>query len=110
MENKTARWPENQLMDKIIECFQKFSYWSMRAFRAEIPQPEAFIREVLDRVAVLHRSGRFANQWALKPEFEPMVQRKGALPGSETTAPLNQDLPDESDDEDDGDVKMEDVL
>ncbi len=97
-------------MDRIIDCFQKFSYWSMRALRAEIPQPEAFIREVLDRVAVLHRSGRFANQWALKPEFEPMVQRKGALPGSETTAPLNQDLPDESDDEDDGDVKMEDVL
>jgi transcription initiation factor TFIIF subunit beta len=60
--------PENQLLDIIFRCFEKFRYWSMKAIRAEIPQPEVYLKQTLEKVADLHRSGRFSNNWELKPE------------------------------------------
>jgi transcription initiation factor TFIIF subunit beta len=112
MENKTARWPENVLIDALGDCFAEFTYWSMKALRAKIPQPEVYMREVLDRFAVLHRSGRFANQWSVKPEFIPMIEKRGkGLPAAETTAPgvLDAEAVQSEADEDDEDIKMEDV-
>ncbi len=108
MDNKTARWAENLLLDAIAACFAEHKYWSIKAFRARIPQPEAFIRECLDRIAVLNRSGNFANHWSLKPEYQSMIAGKNPLEPANDAAPKpNADIP--SDDEDD-DIKMEDVL
>jgi len=109
MENKTARWPENQLLDEIARCFSEFKYWAIKTLRSRIPQPEAFIRECLEKIAVLHRSGAFANHWSLKPEYQNMMANKNlAQPANDAAAPAAAvDIV--SDDEDD-DVKMEDVV
>ncbi|EAA34657.2 Rap30/74 interaction domain-containing protein [Neurospora crassa] len=107
MDNKTARWPENQLLDELAKCFSVYMYWSIKALRSRIPQPEAFIRECLDKIAVIHRTGTFANHWSLKPEYQSMISDKD-LP-----APTNEAAPKPeiaSEDEDDDDIKMEDVL
>ncbi|KAL1852732.1 hypothetical protein VTK73DRAFT_9171 [Phialemonium thermophilum] len=112
LENKTARWEEQKLIDALEEAFSEYTYWSMKALRARIPQPEAFLRETLDRFAVLHRSGRFANQWSVKPEFLHLIEKRGALPAADTAAPnvnVEAESAGEMDAEDEEDVKMEDV-
>ncbi|PQE04081.1 hypothetical protein CJF31_00003197 [Rutstroemia sp. NJR-2017a BVV2] len=102
---KTARMPQNELLDRIFDCFRRYNYWSMKALRAELQQPEAYLRETLEKVAVLAKSGRFATQWSLKPENK-LTNYEGAgdavAPGEDT------DLPDE-DEDDDEDMKFEDV-
>ncbi|GAB1311415.1 hypothetical protein MFIFM68171_01625 [Madurella fahalii] len=105
MENKATRWPENKLLDEIAKCFSQHKYWSIKAFRGAIPQPEAYLRETLDKIAVLHRTGTFANHWSLKPEYQSMVASL-PKPADDAAAP-KADEP--SEDEDEDDIKMEDV-
>jgi transcription initiation factor TFIIF subunit beta len=67
-------------------------------------QPEAWLRENLEELAVLHKSGRFANYWELKPEYKRlnMPSVEGAPPSPE---------PNDSDfDGDDDNIEMEDVV
>lgn len=83
----------------------------MRALRAELQQPEAYLRETLDKIALLAKSGRFATQWSLKPEN---VQQNYE---EDTSAPIpvapeggeDEEMADLEDDDDDDDVKFEDV-
>ncbi|KAF7533377.1 hypothetical protein G7054_g7128 [Neopestalotiopsis clavispora] len=102
-EEKAARMEQSALLDAIFACYTdtKYDYWSMKAFKNRLKQPEAWLRENLEQVAVLHKTGRFANYWELKPEYQ---KRK---PNAETAAEV-ADFDDE-DDEDDN-VEMEDVV
>jgi transcription initiation factor TFIIF subunit beta len=115
-DTKTARIPQNELLDRIFSCFRRYNFWSMKALRAELQQPEAYLRETLDKVADMPKSGRFAMHWTLKPEFKNATNA-GADDGSAptTAGPLDgiddSDLGDlDGEDDDDEDVKMEDVL
>ncbi|KAK7744901.1 hypothetical protein SLS53_003134 [Cytospora paraplurivora] len=96
---KTARMPENELFDKIFQCFRQYNYWSLKALRAAIPQPEVYLRSTLEKVADLHKSGRFANNWSLKEEHRSIGEQAvaEAAPNIETV------------DEDSEDEEMEDV-
>jgi transcription initiation factor TFIIF subunit beta len=109
LENKTARMPENELLDRINMAFQEFRYWSMRALKARIPQPEAYLRSTLEKVAILHKSGRFANTWSIRPEYEVMVNNE-AVAVAEAAPDLGVEGGDaDAGDDDDEDIKMEDV-
>jgi transcription initiation factor TFIIF subunit beta len=87
----------------------------MKALRAELQQPEAYLRETLEKVAILAKSGRFATQWSLKPENKTYVAE-----GNETSAPADVDaedtdtgmdgMDDKEDEENDEDIKFEDAL
>ena len=105
VETKTARMPENVLLDLIFECFSQFRYWSLKSLRARIPQPEAYLRATLEKVAELHRSGTFANNWELKPENRRQGSATEAVKASDVIVEAS-----DSDGEDDADMKMEDVL
>lgn len=108
MELKTARMPENELLDRIFQCFNRYKYWSMRALRAEIPQPEIYLRTTLERIADLHKSGRFANQWSLKPEN---IRTNPAAAGAVgEAAPEGAAADDEDAADEEEDIKMEDVV
>lgn len=96
---KTARMPENELLDKIFQAFSTYNYWSMKALKAQIPQPEVYLRSTLERVATLNKTGRFANQWCLRDGFR--ATNEGAAPDAQ--------IEDDDEDEDEEDVKMEDV-
>ena len=85
----------------------------MKALRAELQQPEAYLRETLEKIAVLAKSGRFATQWSLKQELQPDADNNT----EETSAPtMGLDGAEDSDgdlgddDEEDEDVKFEDVV
>ncbi|KAI1360591.1 transcription initiation factor IIF, beta subunit-domain-containing protein [Xylaria arbuscula] len=98
-EEKAARLPQSELRDRIFQCYEKFAYWSLKAFKQTLNQPEAWLRENLEEVAVLHKSGRFANYWELKPEYKRLnVQSVEGAPEAI-----------DSDDGDDDNIEMEDV-
>jgi transcription initiation factor TFIIF subunit beta len=96
LEQKTTRVAENELIDMLFAAFSKFAYWPMRALKAHVRQPEAWLRETLDKIAVLQKTGTFANTWMLKDEYLLMVKSQN-LEGAPDVA--------ESDDEE----LMEDV-
>ena len=100
MELKTTRMPENELMDLLFKCFSRFAYWPLRALKANVRQPEAWLRQVLEQIAILQKTGTFANTWTLKDEYQHMVKDPNSV------------APDvaESDDDDEDDVTLEDVV
>ncbi|KAI9048098.1 hypothetical protein LZ554_007894 [Drepanopeziza brunnea f. sp. 'monogermtubi'] len=108
---KTARMPQNELLDRIFECFRRYNYWSLKALRSELKQPEVYLRETLDLIAVLAKSGKFTGNWYLKPANRP--ENYDAV--GDEAAPLDgtvaddSDMADGEDGEDDEDVKFEDV-
>ena len=110
---KTARMPENELLDLIFMCFKRYNYWSLKALKAELKQPEQYLKDTLEKVAELVKAGRFAMNWTLKPE-----NKAGLNVGNEQEAPIAANGFDESDmdamgsgdDEDEDNMKMEDVL
>ncbi|KAF1826179.1 uncharacterized protein K489DRAFT_312113 [Dissoconium aciculare CBS 342.82] len=69
-KDKAVRMEKGALFDEISKCFEQFKYWSLKALRNKLKQPEAYIKEALDEVAVLIRSGDFAMNYKLKPEYE----------------------------------------
>jgi transcription initiation factor TFIIF subunit beta len=79
----------------------------MKKLREELLQPEAYLRETLEKIAVLAKSGPFATTWSLKPENQ-LANYQGAdsiAPTGEDESDLNMD-----DDDEDEDVKFEDVV
>lgn len=83
----------------------------MKALRAELRQPEAYLREVLEDIADLPKSGKFAMNWTIKPDYADNV---GVKNEAEEAAPSEFTAEDEEmadgDDEDDGDIKFEDAM
>jgi len=119
-DNKTARIPQNELLDLIFGCFKKYKYWSMTSLRQELRQPEAYLRQTLMLIADQVKSGPFNNTWKLKVEnqlgdvdFTTMKQE--IAPQQETgegisSMPVSDNEDDDDDDDDDNDdLEMEDV-
>lgn len=109
MENKTARWPENQVIDALVEAFSQYRYWSIKTLRSRIPQPDGYLRTCVEKIAKLHKSGPFANHWQLRDEYQGMITEKGfSQPANDAALPTaDGDL---DSDEDDDDINMEDVV
>lgn len=97
---KAARIPKNQLLDLIFDCFRQYQYWSMKALRQKLQQPDSYLRQVLEEVAVLHKSGRFANHYGLNDAYKDKA-------GSEAKEEAAEAVDDGDDDENE---EMEDVL
>lgn len=90
---------KNELLDLLFECFREYQYWSMKALRQRTQQPEAHLRTVLEEVAVLNKSGSFANHYCLSDAYRD----KAGTEAKEAAAVA-------ADDEDEEMEEMEDVL
>ncbi|KAH7326652.1 transcription initiation factor IIF, beta subunit [Stachybotrys elegans] len=97
---KAARIPKNQLLDLIFNCFREYQYWSMKALRQRTQQPDSYLRQVLEEVAVLNKSGPFANHYCLNEAYREQV-------GSDSKEAAAEAADDGADDEGE---EMEDVL
>ena len=95
---KAARIPKDQLLDLIFDCFRQYQYWPMKALRQRTQQPDAYLRQVLEEVAVLNKSGRFANNYSLSDAYK------------DKSCEAKEAAAEADDDEDDDDEEMEDVL
>lgn len=75
-KEKFARIPKNELLDLIFSCYERYTYWTLRALREETRQPESYLRETLSSIADLHKRGPYVGQWSLKKEY--VQERKAA--------------------------------
>lgn len=114
-KEKAVRMEKDKLLDALKNCFKEYQYWSLRALRHKLNQPEAYIKEMLDDIAVLMRSGDFVQNYKLKPEYERMVREDlgGMTEVKEELAPVKMEESDdgtgdelESEAEDFEDVEM----
>lgn len=72
----------------------------MKALRQKLQQPDSYLRQVLEEVAVLHKSGRFANHYGLNDAYKDKA-------GNEAKEEAAEAVDDGDDDENE---EMEDVL
>ena len=111
---KTARMPQNELLDLIYTCFKQYTYWPFKVLKEKLRQPDVYLRQTLDLIAFQAKTGTHMSEWQLKPEAK-MGNYDNAF-----TAAKDEAAPDEgfgaiydgADDmeQDDSNVEMEDVL
>lgn len=75
-KEKAVRMPQEQLYTELYKCFKRYKYWKMGSLRAQLKQPEAYIKQTLETIAYLIRSGDFVGTYALKPEFHASLDIK----------------------------------
>lgn len=64
-----ARLPRNQLLDLLFQLFREQPRWSFKPLRERTQQPEVYLKEVLNEIATLHRSGEYNGMWELSEIF-----------------------------------------
>ncbi len=112
--------PQNKLLDLIYDCFKRYKYWPLKSLKAELDQPEAYLKQSLELVAHLVRQGTHAMTWELKPEFligayadvtleqpKDEVAPDTGYDGASDYKDFGETVPSE---EEEDNVKMEDVL
>lgn len=83
----------------------------MKALRAELQQPEQYLRETLEKIAVLSKTGRFATTWSLKPENKLANYEAIGDEMAPTAEGVDEsDIGDADEEDEDDDVKFEDVV
>ena len=82
-KEKAVRMPQDQLYTALYACFKKYKYWKMGSLRAQLKQPEAYIKQTLEQIAYLIRSGDFVGTYALKPEYEGSLDIKDEVPADD---------------------------
>lgn len=104
--------PQNELLDLVYQCFREYKYWPFKALKARLRQPEAYLKQTLEMVAHLVKSGDFSMTWELKPEAKESSYANAfgygdakdeAAPGAD----LNMD--DVSDEDSDEEMQFENV-
>jgi transcription initiation factor TFIIF subunit beta len=106
-KDKFVRMSQTELYDAIHRAFTEYKYWSLKALRQRLHQPEDFIRKSLENIGTLIRSGDFAMQYVLNPEYAASLDIKNDDAIAEA-GHVESDS-DSGDDGDDDDMEMEDV-
>lgn len=75
----------------------------MKALRKQTGQPDSYLRQVLEEIAVLNKAGSFANTYCLNSAYADQGGNAKAEVAAEGAA-------DDDDDDDDDGEEMEDVL
>lgn len=116
-EGKATRIPRNELLDMLFKLFETYEYWSLKGLKERTKQPEVYLKEVLDEIAILIKKGPYSMKYSLKPEFK---NRKQEGTGGDPDDPEGLDSasaggnagegnPDD-DDDDDENLEMENVV
>jgi transcription initiation factor TFIIF subunit beta len=97
-DNKSYRIARPDLITQLFSHFAEHEYWSMKGFREVTNQPEAYLKEVLEEIAIMNRSGPYTGKWSLKEEFKS--QSLGEAAGDAGDVIEIEDDDDEADMED----------
>jgi len=107
-KDKNVRISPTAMYDAIHQCFSEYKYWSLKALRQRLHQPEDYIRKSLENIATLIRSGDFAMQYVLNPEYAASIDIKDDNVIADA-AVVESGESDSGEDEDDDDMELEDV-
>ena len=105
-ENRASRLPKNELIDMLLDLFQYYKYWGLRELKKKTNQPDAYLREVLNDIATMWKSGDLSGKWELKPEFK---ERDAITNYAEGMAPEAVDSEADLGEDDDENETFEDV-
>lgn len=105
--------PQDLLLDALFEAFKEYQYWGLKELKSRLVQPESYLKETLDKIAVLIKGGPYNLTYRLRPEatedryldfnnVKAEVAPEVASPGLGYDGVM--------DDDDDDNVKMEDVV
>lgn len=62
--------PRNNLLDLLFGLFKEREFWSIKVLREKTQQPEAWLKELLSGIAMLHRSGEHNGMWELNSNYK----------------------------------------
>ncbi|KAG6331131.1 hypothetical protein ID866_7958 [Astraeus odoratus] len=105
---RMARMPRNQLLDMLFQLFREQPRWSIKPLRERTQQPEVYLKEILNEIAHLHRSGEHNGMWELSEIFVRDGVKAENVPASSSQASGGDTIMEDYDDEDD-DEDMEEV-
>lgn len=106
-QEKAVRISQEALLDALGECFKQYRYWSLKALKQRLHQPEAYIKSSVEKIATLMRSGKFAMNYKLNPESERVLNLDPN--GIKEEAAEEDDVDDDDDDDGGDDDDFEDV-
>ncbi|EDO17333.1 hypothetical protein Kpol_1062p42 [Vanderwaltozyma polyspora DSM 70294] len=78
---KSIRMPKKEILDYLFKLFDEYDYWSLKGLKERTRQPEAHLKECLDKVATLVKKGPYAFKYTLRPEYKKLKEeeRKATL-------------------------------
>lgn len=119
---KYIRMPKKEILDYLFKLFDEYDYWSLKGLKERTRQPEAHLKDCLDKVATLVKKGPYAFKYTLRPEYKRLKdeERKATLgeladeqPGDDDTSGFNaNDEQNAHGEEGEGeeDIEMEDIV
>ena len=108
-EGKATRIPRNELLDLLFRLFEQSEYWSLKSLRERTRQPEVYLRDVLEAIAVLKKRGPQASKYGLRDEFKQLQTSGASVASMVQQAPPGTGNSDEELEDIDVDEDMEDV-
>ncbi|SCV00370.1 LANO_0F06524g1_1 [Lachancea nothofagi CBS 11611] len=120
---RAIRMPKKELLDYLFKLFDEYDYWSLKGLKERTKQPEVYLKECLDQVAILVKKGPYALKYTLKNEYKRLKEaeraaRLGELAkdddynedenGNDGNDPNND--PDNLNQDGEDEIEMEDVL
>lgn len=116
-DGRAARMERDVLMTLLFKLFNQYEYWTMKGLREKTNQPEAYLKECLESIAVMERKGPYALKWTLKDEYKKTIDfekkvKSGAIDDDnilDDDDKSNNNGNNDEDDEDLDDVEMEDI-
>lgn len=108
-EGRAIRMNQKDLFDLLFKLFDEYDYWSLKGLKERTRQPEVYLKETLEQIAVLIKKGPYALKYCLKREYKELKDQERAdkLGGLDTSTSTNNN---QDDDDDNSDVEMEDVV
>lgn len=73
---RLTRIPKNELLDLLFPLFAQAPYWHLRALNDHVQQPQTYLRETLNEVAILVPKGPYAQMWASGPSTRARGARR----------------------------------
>jgi transcription initiation factor TFIIF subunit beta len=70
---RMARMAKNDLLDELFAHFRQKRFWSIKELRTKVQQPEVYLREVLNEIAILERSGPNNGMYRLTENYAPTM-------------------------------------
>lgn len=94
-DGRATRMPEKELLDLLFSLFDEYDYWTMKGLKERTRQPETYLKECLEKIAILMKRGPYLLKYSLKPEYRALRNQEKArlaqLAGSSTSKDQNND-------------------
>ncbi|CAI7306857.1 CPS_collapsed_G0020810.mRNA.1.CDS.1 [Saccharomyces cerevisiae] len=111
---KSIRMPKKEFLDYLFKLFDEYDYWSLKGLKERTRQPEAHLKECLDKVATLVKKGPYAFKYTLRPEYKKLKEeeRKATLGelADEQTGSAGDNAQGDAEADLEDEIEMEDVV